>query len=569
MKNILTFFKKNFIFILIIFLSIFLRFYSYQNFPPALNWDEVSHGYNAYSILKTGMDEWGKKFPIINFRAYGDYPLTLNLYLTIPFIRFLSLNEFSIRLPHMILGVLTVVSSYYLVLGLFKKKNYALLTALLVAIDPWFLFPSRGVFQSNLSVFLLITSMAIYFNREKKKLFLPLSIFTLFLTLFSYHSTRIFSPLILMSLLFIYKRELSLFLKENKVYKTISIALIGVFFISLPIILLNPESRARSQWVFLIDEGAINRINEQRRISNLPETFRRYVYNKPLYILKEFSINYIGYFSPKYLFFKGGTQYQFSVPNFGLLYYPNLVFFYVGLIFVLYKALIKKEKNYLFILVWLIFAPVVASITKERYAVLRSTTMLPIPEVLSVLGFYLFLEKFKNKKVLSKIFLGMYIGSLILCLSVYYKNLMTDYRKDYSWSWQYGYKDVIEYTKENYNKYDKVIVTKKYGEPHEFFLFFWPWDPKDYINDKNLVRFNQSDWYWVDSFDKFYFVNDWDIPKENSEDFKLESGTTFNCELQDIKCLLITSPDNYPDGWKKLKEINFLNGDRAFEIYEN
>jgi len=30
-----------------------------------LNWDEVSHGYNAYSILKTGKDEWGKTFPLI------------------------------------------------------------------------------------------------------------------------------------------------------------------------------------------------------------------------------------------------------------------------------------------------------------------------------------------------------------------------------------------------------------------------------------------------------------------------------------------------------------------------
>jgi len=569
MKNIFSFIKKNYLLFFILLLALFLRLYNYQNFPPSLNWDEVSHGYNAFSVLKTGMDEWGKKLPIINFRAYGDYPLTLNLYLTIPFIHFLGLNMFSIRLPHMILGVLTVISSYYLVLGLVKKKNYALLTAFLVAIDPWFLFPSRGVFQSNLSVFLLITSMALFFNREKKKLFLPLNLFTLFLTLFSYHSTRIFSPILLICLLFIYKKELLSFLRTNRRYKTIAISIIGLFFISLPIILLNPESRARSQWVFLIDEGAINRINEQRRISNLPITFRRFVYNKPLYILKEFSINYIGYFSPKYLFFKGGTQYQFSVPNFGLLYSPNLIFFYAGLILVLHKALIKKQKNYLFILVWLILSPIIASITKERYAVLRSTIMLPIPEILSVLGFYFFFDKLKNKKVLAKIFLGIYISSLMFCLFVYYKNLMTNYRKDYSWSWQYGYKEVIEYTKENYSKYEKIIVTKKYGEPHEFFLFFWPWNPKEYINDKNLVRFNQSDWYWVDSFNKFYFVNDWDIPNKSSQEFKLESGMTFNCEFQDIKCLLITSPGNYPKGWNKLKEIDFLNGDRAFGIYEN
>ena len=38
----------------------------------------------------------------------------------------------------------------------------------------------------------------------------------------------------------------------------------------------------------------------------------------------EFAKNYLGYFSPKYLFLDGGTQYQFSVPNQGLEYLINL-----------------------------------------------------------------------------------------------------------------------------------------------------------------------------------------------------------------------------------------------------
>ena len=569
MKNIFKFIKNNIFLFLIVIISIFLRFYNYKNFPPSINWDEVSHGYNAYSILKTGMDEWGSKFPIINFRAYGDYPLTFNLYLTIPFIHFFGLNEFSIRLPHMVLGVLTVLSSYFLGLGLTKKKSYALLISLLVAIEPWFLFPSRGVFQSNISVFLLVTAMALLLNREKKRCYLPLSFFLLFLTLFSYHSTRIFSPLIFVSILFIYRGQISAFFKANKAYKVITLGIIGLFFICLPFIFLNPESRARSQWVFLIDEGAINKINEQRRVSNLPSKFKRFVYNKPLYVLKEFTKNYVGYFSPKYLFYKGGTQYQFSAPDFGLLYYPNLIFFYVGLVLVFYKALIKREKDYIFILVWLLFAPVVASVTKEQYAVLRSTTMLPLPQIFSVLGFYFILEKVIKGKVTSKLFLGLYLISLFCCLFGYYKNLMTDYTKNYSWVWQYGYRNIVNYAKENYHEYDKIIVTKKYGEPHEFFLFFWPWEPKDYISDTNLIRFNQSNWYWVDAFDKLYFVNDWDIPKEEFEVFTLESGTSINCSVQKMKCLLITSPDKYPKGWNKLETVNFLDGKTAFEIYEN
>ena len=76
--------------------------------------------------------------------------------------------------------------------------------------------------------------------------------------------------------------------------------------------------------------------------------------------------------------------------------------------------------------------------------------------------------------------------------------------------------------KENYDKYDKIIITKKHGEPHEFLLFFWPWDSQKYQDDPNLIRFEQSNWFWVDRFDKFYFVNDWEIPKEEGV-FVLES----------------------------------------------
>ena len=112
-------------------------------------------------------------------------------------------------------------------------------------------------------------------------------------------------------------------------------------------------------------------------------------------------------------------------------------------------------------------------------------------------------------------------------------------------------------------------MTKKYGEPQEFVLFYWPWDPESYRTDPNLNRFYQSNWYWVDGFDKFYFVNDWEIPAAFDEDFVLESGGNVKCQMSNVKCLLITSPGNVPEGWEKMETINFLDGQPAFEIYDN
>ncbi|MBX4205580.1 phospholipid carrier-dependent glycosyltransferase [Candidatus Microgenomates bacterium] len=585
---------SNYIFLVpIILIAIALRFILLDKFPPSLNWDEVSHGYNAYSILKTGRDEWGKILPISNFRAYGDYPLALNLYLTIPSIAIFGLNEFGIRFPHAILGVLTVVTTYFFVYGLTKKKNLSLLTSLLVAIDPWTVFTSRFVLQSNLSIFFLVLSGALFFNREKSKSFLPLSIVSFGLTLFSYHTTRIFSPLLLIIIILVYRDNLiSSFKRIKKVY-LISIFLLALFFVPLPFILFNPEARARSSVVFLVDEGATQRIINLRNNSKLPVLAKKLLFNRPTYFAFNFSKNYLDYFSPEFLFLSGGTQYQFSIPDHGLVYVVNLPFFFIGLLILVKKA--RKDKDYQVILAWLLLAPIPASITQERYAVLRSSTMIPLVELLSVIGLFASIAWLKSKnnlKNIASIVMVIYFIGLAYGLENYMTKYITQYPVKYSWAWQYGYKEAISYIKDHYNDYDKIIFTKKYGEPHEFILFYNSWDPKNYRDNSELIRFYQSNWYWVDRFDKYYFINDWNIPlAKNSQGwdrFKLEymenKGNVYTeCGYVDQntlpigkhnvreggKCLLITSPGNVPDDkWDKLKTINFLDNKPAFEIYE-
>ncbi|KKR51661.1 MAG: hypothetical protein UT88_C0033G0011 [Candidatus Woesebacteria bacterium GW2011_GWD2_40_19] len=89
---------------LIVALAFFLRIYKVTSIPPSLNWDEVSIGYNAYSILKTSKDEWGVKFPL-NFKSYGEYKLPAQIYASIPGIAVFGLNEFGVRITPVIYGV--------------------------------------------------------------------------------------------------------------------------------------------------------------------------------------------------------------------------------------------------------------------------------------------------------------------------------------------------------------------------------------------------------------------------------------------------------------------------------
>lgn len=542
--------------ILIVILGIALRFVFLTYNPPSLNWDEISHGYNAYSILKTGADQWGQKFPLFNFRAYGDYPTTLNLYLTIPFLVIFGLTEFAIRFPHALLGTLTIISVYFLAFGVTKKRNISLLAAFLAATGPWYVFTSRFVLQSNLSVFFLITAVALFVNRDKNKYLLPLSFLSLFLTLFSYHSTRIFSPIFLLGTLFLFKSEI-----KNKL-----IYVFAVIFLALSAyILINPNATARGNVLFLIDQSSINKIIESRNASKLPGVINKLIYNRPVYFAAAFSKNYISYFSPQFLFLGGGTQYQFSVPDTGLIYPVSLPFFYLGLVLLVVGSL--RNKEYRLLLLWFILSPVAASLTNESNAVIRATTILPVPEIIISIGLYKFAERLflKNKSLI----VSLFVISTIILAGDYLFNYFTNYRNTYSWSWQYGYKQVVDYAKTHYSDYDKIVITKKYGEPHEYFLFFWSWDPAKYQNDPEKIAFFQSNWYWVDRFDKFYFLNDWQVVDKSGANkiFVQESKNIVDC--RNTKCLLITSPGNVPAGWSKLDTINFLDGSSAFEIYDN
>jgi hypothetical protein len=89
------------------------------------------------------------------------------------------------------------------------------------------------------------------------------------------------------------------------------------------------------------------------------------------------------------------------------------------------------------------------------------------------------------------------------------------------------------------------VFTKKYGEPHEFVAFYWPWDPIDFAKNKSWDY--HDSWYWVNGLGKIKFVNDWEMKSY----------------VYKPKTLIIASPENIPAG-AEIKHINFLDGKTAF-----
>jgi len=551
--------KDKYLLILILAVAVFVRLYGLTSNPPSLNWDEVSHGYNAYSILKSGQDEWGVSWPLI-FRAYGDFKLPVYIYTTVPFVWIFGLNAWAVRLPSAIAGILAVYVFYLLIKKVSSNKFLAIFGAFLYALEPWTALVSRAAIEANLAnLFVLLGILFFYLSLKGKSVNMLLSLLFFGLSVWTYNTARIFVPLMMVSLFVIYRREILAKYKLSSLTAFFIVA--AVFFVPMFLQLLKPQGQARYGLVAIINENALYEIGLLRENSSFSPTITRFLYNRPTYFFPRFIANYFSHFDPRFLFLTGSSHYQFSLPGFGVLTMVHVVSFYLGLVVVV----LKRKKWQTVFLVWLALSPLAASVTREAPHALRSLVMAPPAFLFVALGVEK-LTSFGKVKKFKTAFMAGYVFICIALVAYYLNYYFNAYRKNYSWSWQYGNQNLVKVLKQNYDYYDKFLITKKYGEPHEFILFYWPWDPSNYREDNNLVRFYKSNWYWVDSFDKFYFLNDWQITEGPQHKFTLESGEEVDCG--EPKCLLVTSAGNAPSGWKKTTEIKFLDGEVAYEIYE-
>lgn len=553
--------------------------------PPSLNWDEISHGYNAYSIANTGRDEWGVFLPNI-FRAYGDYKLPVYIYLTIPPILIFGLNEFSIRFISTLAGCLIILFTYLLTSELLKdhkpksktkwdSKTIPLISTFLVAIEPWTFFISRGAFEANLALFFIVSGTYYFLFGIKKPRNLIISSILFGLSIWTYNSARVFLPIFLPAVLFLYRKEIQNIWQKNKSSIAYSLLIISLFFLPMFYQLVNQDGQARFSKVTILDQGAIDRIIANREANNWNPSIERVVFNRYTYFVYQTGTNFILHLNPKFLYLKGGTNYQFSVPENGVLYISGVLFFVVGLL----SSLIKRDRVSVFILGWFFIGFLASSITREAPHVLRSITTLPMPMVITAIGFSQIISilekmKFPRTEIARNAFYsGLLLLPYIVAVPTYMIAYFDIYRTDFSLAWQHGYKEVTSYIKDKYNDYDVIIITKKYGEPHEFLLFYGvsqnaPWKTADFSHTLNLVRYEQTDWFWVDRMDKFYFINDWQVrDREVQNEFITERKETIDCD--DKKCLLVTTPNNAPQSWKKVHDVQFLDGSIAFELYEN
>ena len=320
----------------IVLVGLTVRFFRIDLSPPRLTHDEMSIGYNAFSILKTAKDEWGRLLPL-DFEAFGDHKLPGYIYALVPILKFLPLNLVTVKIPSILFGLLAIVGSFFLAKLLTRNKFIGLLVALLFALSPWSIHLSRMALESNLAMAIFIWGLfclILALEQKSKNLkYLILSGLFLGLTNYFYVAYRLITLLVLLTLWlfsFIYKIE-----KKKIILITI---FFGLTISPLAKEMLGISGSARFNQVSIFsDKGIEATILEQHNFCFLSQPrvlpkLCRIIYNKPFLYLENFSKKYLEFLFPTFLFINGDQLTYLGDNSVAELYLFLAIFYLFGIV---------------------------------------------------------------------------------------------------------------------------------------------------------------------------------------------------------------------------------------------
>ena len=182
--------------VLLLLIGLLLRALCLGSFPPGLNQDEASIGFDAWSLLRWGMDRNGDVWPVL-FVSWGSGQNVLYAYLSIPFLALLGLNTVSLRLCAAFWGSVSLFAFWRLARGT-GGKGFGLLALALLALNPWHLCMSRWALESNLLPAFLLLGVRVLTLADRKPWLLCLSAALFALGLYAYGTAFLFLPLFLL-----------------------------------------------------------------------------------------------------------------------------------------------------------------------------------------------------------------------------------------------------------------------------------------------------------------------------------------------------------------------------------
>lgn len=478
-----------------------LRFYAIDRIPPSLSWDEVSIGYNAYSILKTGKDEHGKFLPIDAFAGYGDYKPPLAIYITVPFVALFGLTDFSVRAPSALFGALTVLLTYFLVRELFKKnKVLPILSSALLAISPWHINLSRAGFEANIALFFVVLGTWLILKAREKPRLWTIAGIPYVLSMYTFNSSRYFVLIFGVGLLMYIWKSVRISWKQV----AIGIAVAGIMVLPLIPHLLSKEARLRFVEVNIFTDGSVVQGANERIERENNTLFANIINNRRIGYARSYLLHFFDNLQPDFLFIKGDGNPKFSIQDVGQLYIMEAPLLVIGI----FALLLADWKIGLLLVYWIIAAIIPAATARETPHALRILNSLPTWQIFIAFGIMTCVEKvkgWKNKiRILPTLFCLLLIGLYAFSVTYYLHNYYRHYPIEYSGEWQYGYREAIFASEKIKNNYERIVISETIGRPYMYTLFYTKTDPRELFQTKDAT-FDAAGFYHVYGFGKYRF----------------------------------------------------------------
>lgn len=486
---------------LIVLLGSFLRVYGLDRSPPSLNWDEAANGYNAYSILETGRDEYGVFLPIV-LKSFGDYKSAIPAYLSIPFIKILGLSQVSVRLSSAFFGILSVILIFLIAKKIFTSSLVGLIAAFLFSIEPWSVHFFRTFFEGNFALFFFLLGLLFLLYSFENSRNLVLSFIFFGVSMYVYHSEKIIVPIFLILIVLLNRK---LVVKNNKLSKNSLISLIIFTLILLPLLFINIFGSGASRLsttsiLSLWPPPLANSLNATHQINFLDLLFHNQFYH----FFGEVIGRYVSYFSPMNLFIRQSLEPFDLIPNLAVLYPIEFILWLLGM-----TLIFKNFSQYKLLCILILIAPIPAVITWNWFEAHRVMPLLAMYSIVTAYGLYRLvklLSTLVKSKHISFVFYSLF--SLILVWNAFYlfDNLLVTLPMNFSGNWQPGFKETMPVVASYADKYNNIIIETSHAKPYVFTLFYSKYSPKQYLSEVDYSKINQIPRTYFD-FGKYNFRN--------------------------------------------------------------
>jgi 4-amino-4-deoxy-L-arabinose transferase-like glycosyltransferase len=317
-------------------IAAWMRFYQINDPAAVLNPDEVSAAYNALLLLETGMDEWQQPWPLV-LEAFGDQKIIGYTAATTVFFRLFGYEDWVVRLPSLIAGILLIPLTAMLIRQWTKSDLAGWLSAIIIVLSPVFLFYSRTAYEANVSLMFTILLIRLLTRKATTRIRLSRDLLLIGLiasaTVLFYNSPLLYLPLLILLIPAKWRPT------KNEVMKGITLIVVWAFWL----VILTGLTEQKSQ--ITIFGNATVWENYALFREQLPEWLLPLVGNKYVFYAATTVANGLRFWQPSFLLSNLNGHPWHTLPGTGYLTLPVYLIGLVLLPLVLYVLLAKRVKS--------------------------------------------------------------------------------------------------------------------------------------------------------------------------------------------------------------------------------